>query len=143
MDTPPPIDTMTFDQITAFMSSIEGHTAVKYGGALTQRLYEIALDNHVSEAHREIASKLLVLIKQMMELAYSHSPEAVRTDHRLRGAALVQFLQQFAFTFEAGIGRHQATRDLASWDRHQALSLVYPHNSSKLEMVGLAPAAPA
>jgi hypothetical protein len=57
---PRPIDKMSFDQIAAFMGSIDGHTAVTYGGALTHRLYEIALyDNHVPEPHREAARKLL------------------------------------------------------------------------------------
>src|SRR6266446_6766662 len=70
MDTPPPIDTMSFDQLAAFMGSIEGHTAARYGGALTKRLYEIALyDNHIPQAHREGASELLRIIKQTMELA--------------------------------------------------------------------------
>jgi hypothetical protein len=88
MDTHPPIDTMSFEQIAAFMGSIDGRTAVRYGGTLTKRLYEIALyDNHVPQTHREGANKLLGLIKQTMEMAYSHSPEAI-TKYREANATM-------------------------------------------------------
>ena len=76
--TPPPIEHMSFGQIGAFMSHIDGRTATKYGAALTKRLYEIALyDNHVPEAHREAAYKLLRVIKETMEIVYCHSPEVL------------------------------------------------------------------
>jgi hypothetical protein len=69
---------MSFEQIAAFMSSVDGRTAARYGGSLTQRLYEIALyDNHLPQAHREGASELLRVIKGTMEIALSHSPEAL------------------------------------------------------------------
>jgi hypothetical protein len=68
-DTPPPIEHMSFEQIGAFMSHIDDRTATKYGGALTKRLNEIALyDNHVPEAHREAAHKLLRVIRETMEI---------------------------------------------------------------------------
>ena len=60
------------------MSHIDGRTAAKYGGALTKRLYEIELyDNHVPEAYREAAHQLLRVIKETMEIVYSHSPEVL------------------------------------------------------------------
>ena len=78
--TPPrPIDGMSYEEIAAFMTEIDGRdVARKYGGRLTQRLYEIALyDNHLPDAHREGARKLLDLVKGTMEIWLSHSPEAL------------------------------------------------------------------
>jgi hypothetical protein len=69
---------MSFEQIGAFMGHIDGRTATKYGGALTKRLYEIALHNHhVSGGASEAARKLLPVIKETMEIVYSHSPEVL------------------------------------------------------------------
>jgi hypothetical protein len=77
-DTPPPIEHMSFEQIGAFLSHIDGRTATKCGGALTKRLYEIALyDNHLPEAHREAAHKLRRVIKETMEIVFSHRPEVL------------------------------------------------------------------
>jgi hypothetical protein len=70
---------MSFEQIAAFMTEIQGSdVALKYGGQLTKRLYEIALyDNHVPDAHREGARKSLDLVKGTMEIWLSHSPDAL------------------------------------------------------------------
>jgi hypothetical protein len=39
----PPIGRMSFNDIAGYMGQIDGGTAVQHGGALTQRLYEIAV----------------------------------------------------------------------------------------------------
>jgi hypothetical protein len=89
------IDTMTFEQIAAFLSSIDGPIASSYGLALTQRLYQIALyDNHIPQAYREGASKLLGVIKQTMETAYSASPE-VLAEYRKANARMEEGVRRF------------------------------------------------
>jgi hypothetical protein len=75
-----PVSQMTFNEIADYMGRIAGRTAAAHGGALTQRLYEIALyDNHVPKSHRDGALELLELIKGTMEIYYGNSPEALKS----------------------------------------------------------------
>jgi len=74
-----PIDEMTFEEIARFIASSDTETAVQNGGALTQRLYMIALyENHIPKKHREGALELLKFHKRTMEAFYSDAPEALR-----------------------------------------------------------------
>jgi len=70
---------MTLEEVARFIATSDTDTAVQNGGALTQRLYMIALyENHIPKKHREGALELLKLHKRTMETFYSDSPEALQ-----------------------------------------------------------------
>jgi len=69
---------MSFLDIVEHVRHLPKVMTAQHAGALTKRLYEIALyDHHVIEEHRKAALQLLGTVKHTLEASIADNPEAL------------------------------------------------------------------
>jgi hypothetical protein len=94
----PSIEIMSFPDICEHVPYLPDLITAGHGGALTKRLYEIALyDHNVIKEHRIGALRLLETLKESMESSMTDYPEAVQ-EYRKANA----FVEEKASRFGVG-----------------------------------------